>query len=639
MENTDIENIIKINHRAEYARLLSDYYAYKEDFKTSLLYLRESTNFELDYKREQSIREMHKFEIANLENERLLEFNRRLLTTYVSIAVLLGLLLLMFSFYRSYKHKKEAHRLLSEMDELKTRLFSNITHELRTPLTLIIDPLEQMLSSETQKTPSRKQVKMMRKNANSLLQLVNQILDLSKIDAKSMKLELIEADINKFIRSRFAAFSSLAEQKQIHFHYSLLKGKNIQIFDASKLEKIINNLISNALKFTPKKGKIECLAKFPKPNQLELAIQDSGKGISKDELKLIFDRFHQVKRNDEFINVGTGIGLSLTKELVELLHGKINVKSEVSKGTRFNLIIPLGTEHLREDEYIIVQNQNINQTKELLKNLAPEDEQKTVYDNENEKLPHVLVVEDNPDIREYIKENLSETYKVEQAKNGKSGLKKAITNIPDLIITDVVMPKKDGIELSRLLKNDEKTSHIPIIMLTGKSGIKDKLTGLDTGVDAYLTKPFNISELKLRVSNLIEQRKKLRERFGRNLNFEPKEIAVTSMDERFVNKAMEVIEKNIGNSEFEVRQFQEEMFMSRMQLFRKIKALTNQSPSEFIRTIRLKRAAKLIQQNYGNIAQITFEVGFNNPSYFAKCFKDMYGELPSEYSKSHHLEA
>ncbi|HSO88477.1 MAG TPA: response regulator, partial [Draconibacterium sp.] len=252
----------------------------------------------------------------------------------------------------------------------------------------------------------------------------------------------------------------------------------------------------------------------------------------------------------------------------------------------------------------------------------------------DEKLPHVLIVEDHVDIREFIAENLKDTFFIEQAENGKTGLDQAIKFIPDLVITDIVMPEMDGIDLCRSLKTDEKTSHIPVVILTGKTGIDDRLNGLETGADAYLTKPFNIKELRLQVTKLIEQLQKLRERFTRDLRLEPKDIAVTSADEKFITRAMEIIEKNIGNSEFEVRQFEEEMFMSRMQLFRKIKALTNQTPGDFIRTIRLKRAASLIKQKFGNIAQITYEVGFNNPSYFAKCFKDLYGVLPSDYIKN-----
>ncbi|HSH19006.1 MAG TPA: response regulator, partial [Draconibacterium sp.] len=365
-------------------------------------------------------------------------------------------------------------------------------------------------------------------------------------------------------------------------------------------------------------------------------------GIPKEELDLIFERFHQVQTNNGIPTTGTGIGLSLTRELVEIMHGKIEVKSEVGKGTTFTITVPLGTEHLISDEFQLVQNfdPNMNSNIEILKDVNVADNQSNERNSNRDvdKLPHVLVVDDSNDIREFITDNLNNCFIVEQAKNGKAGLKRALTNIPDLVITDIVMPKMGGIELCNKLKTDEKTSHIPVIILTGKSGIDDRLQGLETGADAYLTKPFNIKELRLRVTNLIEQRQKLRERFTHNLNFEPKEIAVTSVDEKFITRAMEIIEKNMGNSEFEVRQFQEEMFMSRMQLFRKIKALTNQTPGEFIRTIRLKRAASLIKQNFGNIAQITFEVGFNNPSYFAKCFKDLFGELPSDYMKTHHSQ-
>jgi len=609
------------------------------DYKNAHIELKKSVGFELENKRQESILNLSRLEFENLDKIRKLERTRRLWTMYISIAGILGSFLLVFAFYRSYKHKQEANRLLTEMDELKNRLYSNITHELRTPLTLILGPLEQMLSSDTDKTPSHKQVKMMRKNANSLLTLVNQMLDLTKIDAKSMKLELVEEDINKFLRTRFAAFASLAEQKSITYQFSLLNEKNIRIFDSSKLEKIINNLVSNAVKFTEKNGKINCFANFNQPNVLELIVQDEGKGIPKDELDRIFDRFHQVKSKDETINIGTGIGLSLTKELVELMHGKIFVESEVGRGSKFTVTLPLGTDHLDIGEYQIVQNLNskTHETSHISEPDSSAEEIENINDlnNGNSKLPHILVVEDHADIREFIAENLKDCFFVEQAENGKTGLESAIKNIPDLVITDIVMPEMDGIELCRNLKTDEKTSHIPVVMLTGKSGMADRIAGLETGADVYLTKPFNLKELRLQVSNLIEQRQKLRERFTRDLRFEPKDIAVTSTDEKFITRAMEIIEKNIGNSDFEVRQFEEEMFMSRMQLFRKIKALTNQTPGDFVRTIRLKRAASLIKQNFGNIAQITYEVGFNNPSYFAKCFKDLYGELPSDYMKNH----
>lgn len=555
---------------------------------------------------------------------------------FIFLMVFVVSIILIFTLYRNYQHKQRANKLLTEMDELKTRLYSNITHELRTPLTLILGPLEQMLSSETEKKPSRKQVKMMRKNANSLLNLVNQMLDLSKIDANSIKLELVEEDINKFLRRHFTAFASTAEQKSINFNVSLLKEKNIRIFDSSKLEKIINNLVSNAIKYTPKNGEVKCIANFPKANLLELIIEDTGIGIPAQEIEKIFDRYHQIKSVDTFNTVGTGIGLSLTKELVQLMHGEIEVKSEANSGTKFIVTIPLGTEHLKPEEYNLLQS--LSNT-EKPTDLAPDEDDEPGINNDlmsnnlNQDKPQVLVVEDHKEIRDFIADSLNDSFLICTASNGSEGLKIALEQIPDLIITDVVMKEIDGIELCKQIKTDEKTSHIPVIILTGKTSIEDKIKGIETGADAYLTKPFNVKELHLRVQKLIEQRQKLRERFARDLKLEPKDIAVTSVDEKFLNRAMEIIEKNIGNAEFEVRQFQEEMFMSRMQLFRKIKALTNQTPGEFIRTIRLKRAASLIKQNFGNIAQITFEVGFNNPSYFAKCFKDLYGKLPSEFMK------
>jgi len=632
--------IVPIDELSEINKTFALYYQKIGDSNQAILNLNKAEALEIENKIIQTTKEINQLKVLQLEKEKKLVQNRSRWTMNISIAGFLGSILLLFAFYRSYKHKKEANRLLSEMDELKNRLYSNITHELRTPLTLILGPLEQMLSSETEKIPSRKQVKMMRKNADSLLGLVNQMLDLSKIDAKNMKLELVEADINKFLRTRFAAFASLAEQKSINYHCSLLNEKNIRIFDSQKLEKIVNNLLSNAIKFTPKNGEISCYANFNQPNSLELIVQDDGKGISNDELGKIFDRFHQANTNDDIINIGTGIGLSLTKELVELMHGKIIVESEPGTGSKFTVTLPLGTEHLVSDEFQMIQNLNtkIRKNTELSEAQDIAEEYNNIQDSHREKqdLPLVLIVEDNIDIREFVAESLSDSFIIEKAGNGKTGLKRAIKKIPDLVITDIVMPKMDGIELCNNLKTDERTSHIPVVMLTGKTGIENRLQGLENGADAYLTKPFNIKELHLQVSNLIEQRQKLRERFTRDLRLEPKDIAVTSADEKFIMRAMEIIEKNMGNSEFEVRQFQDEMYMSRMQLFRKIKALTNQTPGEFIRTIRLKRAASLLKQNFGNIAQITYEVGFNNPSYFARCFKDLFGELPSDFIKNQH---
>ena len=621
-----------VGDKARFNEVLGEYFSETGDFKLAYHYAKISKDFEEQDKLQQSINDLNRLRFDQEVNEQQRKRKQQNILIVIVAAGLVLTLILLFFIYRSYKHKLKANRLLTEMDDLKTKLFSNISHELRTPLTLILAPLEQMLSKEAEKAPSRKQIKQMRKNANAILELVNQMLDLAKIDAKSMKQELVNSDIVSFIRAHFAAFSTLAKQKEISFNSYTPPDKKLRLFDASKLEKIINNLVSNALKYTPEGGQVFCFANFPKPNLLELIIQDTGKGIQPEELSRIFDRFHQVSNSNSQQNIGTGIGLSLTKELVEIMYGQISVESIVGEGSKFKVSLPLGKEHLQNDEYVVLENYSAQSTP-----VFTDDEEtpncKETPEANRENLPELLIVEDHPEISEFIRENLQACYQVETAANGKQGFEMATELIPDLIISDVMMPEMDGIEMSRKIKADERTSHIPIILLTGKASHADKMQGLETGVDAFVPKPFNMKELRLRIEKIIEQRQKLRERFNKNLKLEPKDIAVSSADEKFIHKVMELIEKNMSNTEFEVNQLQDELLLSRTQLFRKIKALTNQSPGEFIRTIRLKRAASLMDQKFGNIAQITYEVGFNNPSYFAKCFKELFGMLPSEYIK------
>lgn len=565
--------------------------------------------------------------------------------------ILFGFFILTFGIiflllYRNYRINQKANRLLAEMDEMKSRLFSNISHEFRTPLTLILGPLEEMMELEKEKKPSKKTVQMMQRNANRLLDLVNQMLDLSKVDAGSMKLELVEEDIVKAIRVSILSFASLAEKRKILFSHRLPGEKRVTWFDPDKLEKILNNLVSNAFKFTPEGGRVKIEARLEQqsgrssqPARLLITVEDTGKGIPEDQLEKIFDRFHQVEEAKEFETMGTGIGLALTKELVEVMHGSISVESQVGKGTKFSVDLPLGKEHLKESEYVIREiGEKAEDRKMKEPGIAVEEEEcdAGVLGDEESALgqPIVLTVEDHEEIRTHILEHLEDQFRVLEAANGKAGLEIAIESVPDLIITDLMMPEMDGIELCKRLKTDERTSHIPVIMLTAKASVEERLEGLETGADAYVTKPFHIKELRLRVSKLIEQRNKLRERFSREITLEPKDIAVTSTDERFLQKAMACVEEHMGDSDFDVGQFQQEMSMSRMQLFRKLKAMTNHTPSEFIRNLRLKRAARLIEKNFGNVAEVCYEVGFNNLSYFAKCFKELFGMLPSEYGKT-----
>jgi signal transduction histidine kinase/DNA-binding response OmpR family regulator len=549
----------------------------------------------------------------------------KLLRNFTMIALILVVISL-FYMYRNYRMKKKANALLAEVDELKTRMFSNISHELRTPLTLILDPIQQMLDDEQMKRPSARILKLMERNVNKLLGLINQLLDLSKLDSGKLKIELSQGDVIHHLKIIALSFTSRAEKKNIHYTVKFPEEEFVTYFDADKLDKILTNLVGNAIKYTDDGGTVSVnvlvdreYSRKRKSNgslpSLQIEVRDTGKGIPEDELSRIFDRFYQVRGKDEPESVGTGIGLSLTKELIDLLHGDISVESKVNLGTRFRLSIPLGTSHLDVSDYIILEE---SATLERSYEAQVEPDKKDRPSRVGDDRQIILTVEDNEDIRTHITENMAE-YNVMEAADGVAGLQIATDQLPDLVITDLMMPKMDGVELCNRLKTDERTSHIPVIMLTAKTSVEDRIEGLETGADDYLTKPFNIKELRVRIKNLIQ--------------LEPREIAVTSAEERFINQTLDIMEKNMSDQDFSVEQMGSELAMSRMQLFRKIKALTDQSPSEFIRTIRLKRAAQLIKSDFGNLAEITYEVGFNHPSYFAKCFRELYGVAPSEYAK------
>lgn len=585
------------------------------------------------------------------------ELQKQKLIRNFSLIAFLLMIFLAGALYRNFRIKKKTNELLSEIDDLKSRMFSNISHEFRTPLTLILGPLDEMIEEGESKRPSAKTLKIMQRNASRLLNLVNQMLDLSKMDAGKLKLELVENDVTQALRTMILSFSSLAEQKHIRFDYVIQDQPCMTFFDPDKLEKIINNLLSNAFKFTPENGTIKVIArlfsgartpvlsiiKFENP-VLELSVEDTGKGIPAEHLDKVFDRFHQVEGTSEIEQIGTGIGLALTRELVNLMHGKITVESEPAKGSVFKVVLPLGKNHLKEKEFILIEAEDFKSKKKInihedLLTTGGEDkiitsqQEPEMFVEGKEGLPLILIADDHPDIRAHIRQKLTK-FRIVEASDGAEGLDISVEHLPDLIITDLMMPKIDGVEFCKKLKTDERTSHIPVIMLTARASVENRIEGFETGADDYITKPFNMKELLTRINNLIDQRRKLRERFSREVTLQPKDIAITSADERFLNRTIEIIERNMGDGEFNVAALREEIGLSHMQLFRKLKALTDQAPEDFIRTIRLKRAAQLIQKKFGNIAEITYEVGFNNLSYFAKCFKDLYGMSPSEYMKN-----
>jgi signal transduction histidine kinase/ligand-binding sensor domain-containing protein/DNA-binding response OmpR family regulator len=536
----------------------------------------------------------------------------------------------------------EAEKLL-EVDQLKSNFFATISHEFRTPLTLILGPTEQLISDE--KENKRKDIlQLILRNSRRLLYLINQLLDFSKLEAGQMKLNAKEEDIVPLLKGMVYSFSSMAEHKKISLTFITDLTKLNVFIDRDKLEKIISNLLSNAFKYTPEGGKIDVelsvlhveSALNNPGEQAQVCVSDNGSGIAPEHLSRIFDRYYRVDEKDG--NTGTGIGLSLTRELVELHHGTIAVESKPAKGSVFIVRLPLGRNHLKNEEIApdqtpisgpLVFIETKSEAEETLLSEFGSDQK--VKKKSLKNASQLLIVEDTEDVRKYIRSTLDDDYQVDEAKDGLEGFEKAVESIPDLIISDVMMPGMDGFALCEKLKTDERTSHIPVILLTARASEASKLEGLETGADAYIIKPFSTKEIQIRVKNLIEQRRRLRERFSHDINLSPKEIAITSVDERFLNRAMEIIEKHLSDTGFGVDSFSREAGMSHSQLYRKVQALTNQSPVELIRSIRLKRAASLLKQKYGSISEIAYETGFNTPGYFTKCFQKQFGKSPSEF--------
>ena len=434
--------------------------------------------------------------------------------------------------------------------------------------------------------------------------------------------------------SFFLSFASFAERKKISLQFNTSEEILKLYIDNSKLEKIVNNLLSNAFKFTPEGGRIDFTVE-KLSNAVELRITDNGIGISKDRINKIFDRFYQADSSHTRKGEGTGIGLALTKELVELHKGTIQVESVEGEGTTFRVKIPLGKDHLRTEEIvekeIHVVSEIFSDQSDLLPRIENRKDSRDLDAFPETGKSLLMIVEDNSDVRNYIISHLEKDYRLQEAVDGEDGLNQAIKQIPDLIISDVMMPKMDGFELCNKLKTDERTSHIPIIMLTAKATSDDKIEGYKTGADDYIMKPFNANELKARIKNLIEIRKKLQDKFSRDDY--PPEIynkKLGRLDEEFMKNVLEVIEKHISDEDFTIEEFESEFAMSRAQIHRKLKALTGKSPSRYIRSIRLRKAKKMINKNGGNISEIAYSVGFSSPTYFSKCFKEEFGYSPSE---------
>ncbi|WP_341220743.1 hybrid sensor histidine kinase/response regulator transcription factor [Polaribacter atrinae] len=564
--------------------------------------------------------------------------------------VLLGATIITFFYTNTItRAKKKLERELAdlekqkeeELQKVKLEFFTNISHELRTPLTLIKGPLEYLQKKGTKVKPevAQEQYGLMKKNTNYLLRLVNQLLDFRKINQGKMRLVMRQSDIVAFIKEVAEPFQFLSHKQHIKLSITSNNPQLITWFDHEALEKIINNLLSNAFKFTPKNGTIDILIskKEEIENAIIIEVKDSGIGIPKDKVETIFERFYTKKDSTKNNSEGVGIGLSFIKSLIELHQGSIKVSSETGEGTIFSVKLPSN-----KDAYLSIPEiscKEISDTDFLIRSSENESFAIDIDDEitdrkiskERSKSPVLLIVDDNEDIRTFIKQILAEEYTIFEAENGQQGMEIAMKVIPNIVVTDLMMPIMDGLQLCEKLKTNKTTSHIPVLMLTAKLSQESELEGLKHGADDYIRKPFDIELLQLKLKNILQQRELLRKRFNREITLQPKEVTVTSSDEKFLQQAIEIVEKHMMNTDFSVEMLVKEMGHSRSNLYLKFKEITGLSSSEFIRNIRLKRAVQLFESSDLSVKEIMYMTGFNTASYFAKCFKKQFGVKPSDY--------
>lgn len=550
---------------------------------------------------------------------------------------------ILFTIYR-LKHEVSVEQQISD---IKLRFFTNISHELRTPLTLIAGPVECVLQNRNLPADAREQLLVVERNTTRMLRLVNQILDFRKIQNKKMKMQVQKVEIIPFVRKVMASFDSLAEENQIDYILETEKEDFYLWVDEDKLEKIIFNLLSNAFKYTPI-GKMIKVFVREEQTTISIEVRDQGIGIAENKKNSIFVRFENLVDKNLFNqSASTGIGLSLVKELVEMHEATITVNSKLGEGSGFKIEFLKGKEHYDETTEFIVADTETASFEEVEKVSAGEkvDEEPAVTTtNKVESQKVLLLVEDNLELRTFLRGIFADKFSIIEAVNGVEGYNKALTFLPDIIISDIMMPEKDGIEMMKGLRADMKTSHIPIVLLTAKTSIEDKIAGLEYGADDYITKPFSATYLKARIENILSQREKLQEMYRSSLMSESsvtvkaeeenvQQPEMTTIDRKFMDKLMELMEKNMDNGELMVDDLVAELAVSRSVFFKKLKTLTGLAPIEFIKEVRIKRAAQLIETGEFNMTQISYMVGINDPRYFSKCFKQKIGMTPTEFKE------
>ena len=575
-------------------------------------------NLETKYRTEKKEQEIALLASQNKLAEEEKKNLRNLLIGGVVLTIISGLF-----FFFQYRNRQITNEKLKELDKAKSTFFTNISHEFRTPLSLIKGPLEDQLNRQNLGESEARNLKLAKKNTLRMERLVSELLALAKLESGKLKLNVQPGSLGAFLAAQVASFGFSAAEKNIQIKSNIKSSNKTTWFDRDALEKIVSNLIGNAVKYTPEGGEITINGEL-RSNSYHIAIKNMLTEGATIDINRIFDRFYQSSES----NIGSGIGLALTKDLVELHHGEIHAKLENDNSIRFDLRIPISESEFSQIEQLsneLRSNLDISEVNQL------DQATNTKLDNDAAVL---LIVDDNVDIRTYLTGIFESEYDIHTAENGQDGFAKAEALIPDVIISDLKMPIEDGYTLTQNCKSSELTFHIPIILLTAKDEDENQLKSAEFGVDAFISKPFSSSFLQATVANLLQTRRKLQDRYSNELILKTREIAVTSTEEQFLNKLQEVLDKSLTNSDFSTNQFSVEMHMSRMQLHRKLKALTGLSTSEFLRSQRLNAAANLIKQDKISISEVGYSVGFNDPSYFTKCFKQEFGVSPTQFAKN-----
>ncbi|WP_445737021.1 hybrid sensor histidine kinase/response regulator transcription factor [Mariniflexile sp.] len=541
------------------------------------------------------------------------------------------------------KHQLELEQIeveqTKEVNKAKLEFFTNISHEFRTPLTLILGPLHQILENYRGSSSMYKKLKVIESSSNHLLQLINRLMDFRKLENNLVKLEAAEGNIVKFLKEIYLSFSEYAKDGNYDFGFHTPADEILVFYDRYKLERVFYNLISNAFRYTPKNGKI-ALRIIEEAGKINIQVEDSGVGIEEEYRDKIFERFFELSINrkpDNDYNKGTGIGLSIVKNIVDLHKGKINVRSnENDTGSIFSVQLPLGRAHLEDTE--IIQDFKFSDDLSQYENQLEEPQvilEDDILENRvSEEKQTILLVEDNKPLRKFMRNLLAKDYNILESENGKIAFKMALKEQVDVIVSDVIMPVMTGTELCSLVKEDIRTSHIPVILLTSRSSLIFKLEGLESGADDYISKPFNVNEFKLRIKNILSSISRLKKKMNSIEALQPDDMVLSSLDEKLYIKALQIIENNIGNEQFDTHFFCEELGVSRSDLFRKIKAWTDFTPKEFVQHVRLKKSAQLLEQGKINVSQICYKVGFKNPKYFSKSFREKFGKSPTDYAKT-----